>query len=935
MYAKRKLIFLLYLFFINSHIEAVVIKGNDTTNPPFGFTTPIATTTYNTFTGSFIVGLAGSGDLFNISIATRPNFLSAPQFTPVLSATTNLKTNPVEFLALQDQTAVTPVVGVVEQTGASFTTNILSAVRINGTQETATAPLNDATGLPSEGITNLASGGTNFFAPVRPTAGNFGDVGSGISLIGVGDTNVLSLNIRNATTGLPGNQAIALNNTSVQLTGGTAPVTFQGGDALNITPVFYDTVLDRLYIGTQISTGGAAGNIAKSITVGQITQFPANALELTPIAPNSAIDLATAQQQLVAAINNGTVQPLTAIQLSVLHASTGPDYLIVYGGNGTFDTTTNNVWALPVVNSPSQPTIQGTLANKNSPLVQGKFIVPAAAPGDLALTTDSAALVGAQPLTLIPPQQINQLTAQGDTVYVSINLAPSTTNETGLFFSQAVFGPDGKIIRWTPWARALVFHALANTTLPGDTTYNGAVAGFAIDNSTGNIIFTEGTTDKIVDITTFNTGVVLMDLPSQLNQQLCTGSYSVLDLNQATRGFLSTTSSRYALFGGTNKIVFTQTSKAFDETLPNSSQLVITDYSNPANFLVTNLPAPGGSASVLEYSRATNNDNYFFAGTDNGLYVYAQQTGNGFNASQFGDLNLPPFDTARWIKVTSIPGAIIDIKTTGNGNLYIINSTVLSSSPFLQNTVYSIPFQATVQTMFDPSNIRIIAQSGQSIFAMALSFNGIQLIATNNPTGIAPESKEQLILATSQGVYATNASQSPGNGITDALNELMANWQIITPSQTIFFNGVAGINTPIRQTVFPFGLIDDPRQCELFDLGIIEQLSGDGNTGGTMAQIGTFVPSFFISLTNGIVLPPITYFYTDGSRRYFVFKQPQDGPMVNSLGVLPYNNAQFNMTSATILSPTFFNNQRYYWVSLIGDTGYLMLGTGMGVLALS
>ncbi len=257
----------------------------------------------------------------------------------------------------------------------------------------------------------------------------------------------------------------------------------------------------------------------------------------------------------------------------------------------------------------------------------------------------------------------------------------------------------------------------------------------------------------------------------------------MLDLDQSTRGFASNTCSRYALFGGTNIVIFAQVSQSLDVYCPIAimlldPQTVITDYSQPENLVTTKL-SECGAVTVLEYARRDSTTpnpylNYFYAGTQNGLYVFAGPQGTALDVRTFGDLNTLPFTTGSWQLAPNLPGAIVDIKTTGN-MLYVL--TVSSTNAPLQGTLYAIPFLPTISAMFDPTNISILAQTktAPTFFYATVRFLGMQIISTNS-TG----STEQIVLATNQGLFQSSIAggiQQTGVTQTSAAGYQSLRWR--------------------------------------------------------------------------------------------------------------------------------------------------------------
>lgn len=253
--------------------------------------------------------------------------------------------------------------------------------------------------------------------------------------------------------------------------------------------------------------GGNEGDGTMSVVVGTVNEqgqlilnnfFPAAALPNDPILING-------NQSFIVGVRQHVDKPLSlsAAHLKTMHTSTGASYLILNGGNGAITnnaygaegnytismvstvtgTAGNQIWALPLVDvgDPNNPT-QGVLANKNVfNEATHRFEVPVQTTADLTVVTDIAAQVGAGPLPVLgstpisgagagtylteststPPfvTQVDiivgvdtlDLTVVGDTVYVALaNQATSTVNDTGIFYSQALFNEAGAIQQWTP-----------------------------------------------------------------------------------------------------------------------------------------------------------------------------------------------------------------------------------------------------------------------------------------------------------------------------------------------------------------------------------------------------------------------------------------------------------------------------------------------------
>lgn len=961
-------------------LHSLVIIRGDATTFPYEFSAPITATVLQKSTGTFFVGVADPTDdpTFSIAKALRPNFLSTPKFIGI-ATDPNVQGTTIEFLTVSDQqrteenqkkiTCNTMLPFVISaNNGIAFEATQVSVIFDDGSDFTQTTTLNDAFGNTTAGIVQIATSMTrattntprsvksvsDVFAAVRPDTGNFGDDDSGIALMSLACTSTtIIFNTLDAQTGQPGNEAQLLDETSTELKGdsdGDDVIFSDSAEDVNQVALYYDDPFERLYIGVRIETGATQGDIAKSVVVGYVDDD--NALALEPIVSDAAIDPTGIDQIVVIKNSASSIGPnLRANNLGVMHTSAGPSYLIVQGGKGQTNQVGNLIFALPLVDDPSDPEIHGTLADKNAELEDFKFIIPAEDPDDLATADDPAAQVGTGSLPILPSNQISNMAVEGDAVYVSIALPPSPTNDSGILYSQALFADDGRIIDWTPWTKQAspvdLFPQLHEVT--GEVT--SGVSFFAVDASTGNIYIVAPIAEEdLVGITAWTEQVststaLTTTLINELNDVLELGCYSALDLPQSVRGFTGTDAplSRYALFGGVNSVIFTRISQAYDQDI-DSPQIVINDFEDPENFLVTKLPPQAGCVQVLEYSRQTSDEsdtNYFFAGTDNGLFAFANAAGEGFNVDILETLNQPPFTTGRWQKIPEITGSVIDIKSSGLA-LYILTFETSAETP-LKNTLYRVSFEDNLEDMFHPfMNIRILAQTKtEPVFGTTQLFTGIQIIATGDPANVAVTAdKEQLILATNQGLYKSNANQNNANeGIAEADDQNGANWELVQTTTNVMYTGISGIETPIRHTTWPIS-VRDKNNCYSFDASSIEQLSGNGDP--TIADDTgevDFAPIFFnadVDTPAFNTLEPITYFFSDGGRRFFIINPTGISSTRTKLSVIPFDTQTWRVQAPHILKyPALQAIQRFFWVETIGMSGVVLAGTDRGVIGLT
>jgi len=979
--------FLFILLLAQSAYGTLLVQGNAATlNSPvppattatpnpnasiLTFSQPVNARAYDIASGTLYVGLANLTQptpptlantlapalAYAVSKVSRPTDSTNSTFLPIASNAL-LSSGGVVYLTLAPSVNNLPPNLALSLVGTSTTSSLNTVIlcSANGATVQQTASLVDASGAAANGIAQLAANPTFVFAAVQPDGGTFGSPNSGIAVVSFNPINLLS----QQTAAQPGNptiKAALLDPTSPQIAIYSDPTI-----ASDLASLYWDAHLQRLYVGLQLSTTGTAGDGARSVVVGQLNPALQNGtLTLYDFLPNDALTEG-AVNNIVGVLQNSTTSlSLAAANLKTMHTTTGASYLILQGGNGTISTNGslsgtvgNNIWALPLVDvgTPSNAA-QGTLADKNDfNSNTGRFETPATMNSQVTTTTDAAALVGQGPLPVqakTPYWGTSGLTAtttdlstldlvvMGDTVYVSLANPPTSSDDTGVFYSQAMFDGQGKISSWTTWAkRGLPFNP--NPFPKNLPIQNSQVLFVDVDAVTGKVwAVIDGELWQTVVSTGWDSGQFMSPLPQVVNAALSSGCLSVLDLDQSTQGLGQFAAERYALFGGVNTVAFVITSSSTSPTPPfstpasQSPQTVISDFSTPQNFLVTSLPGSSGGVKVLEYSRRLSGEgatNYFFAGTDQGLFVFADSSGNGFDVTQLSTLDVPPFAGGSWKLVPNIAGSVVDIKTSGLA-LYVL--TVQSGPAGSVSTLYSVPFTTNSGTMFAPGNIDIIAQSGVGSLSGTAALYGMQIIsiATN-------ETAEQLALGTNNGLFVS----TNGAGVQAATSQAAAGFTAISPDngKTQYYGSIAGIDTPTPSTVWPVSL-QDPTGLGIYGHSSVFQLSG-GEPGDTIDNFG-FDPVPFnadSSAPQFATLPRTTYFWSDGARRFFIV-QPQGCGPNNSISsrmlVLPYDVVGQNVTTPTDLTDSVLNGiGRIYWVKSIGATGIVMAGTGTGVIAL-
>lgn len=978
MRAHLNLIYISLLLIPHLMWGTAIIKGDSTVANPtiFTFNDPVSAKVFDPFMGTLYVALATSPngtDQYTIAKLPRSTVGAAQNFLPIAPST--LKAKAIDFLALATSPgntspilAVVPVnsQGQLSQTEV-FDLSATGTLTNESISLLSTNTMHEAPGGPISGIAGMTANQNYIFLATSPVGDFFGTNGSGIAVVNI---NLQSL-LLDQVAAVPGDSAIK----SVLLDGTIEQVSI-GTDEPTITPdrvaLHWDYKLQRLYVGLQEITDRTVGDGAKAIVVGSMNSSGLGKLTLTDFVPTGAIDQDDYNKIVI--VERGATGPqptnlnsanLAIAQIRSMHTTTGASYLIVNGGNGIITTNAtdpdgtigNMIFALPLVdvNDPTNPT-QGTLADKNSfDAVNHRFATPATTSAGLTSATDPAALVGAGPLPIQPQTPVSGvgsgiLNTSGaglyhdtldilvvkDAVYVAISTAQSDVDDSGIFYSQAEFNADGSINQWTPWKRIAPFNFFPNIPQPYGTTrfvnVDPVLDKIIGINAFPNLPFDSDQPQGFsVRSTNWQKGIFASPLPQAVSTALPSGCFSVLDLGQTTAGLGPETPDRYALFGGKDTVAFALVTQSLEASPPYDSagvmpdtslppipapEMTITNFSSAQNFLVTSLPSAGG-VKVLEYSRRKTGSgtNFFFAGSNTGLFVFSVG-GSGFDVSTLSTLDQPPFSAGSWQRIDSIPGAVLDIKTSGN-SLYVLTVQLQANGiPLCQ--VFNIPYQTTIAAMFAPGNKAMIAQSGfaapGSDLSMTNYFYALQIM-------IAPNDTEQLMLATNNGLFMSAAS----GGVSTAANQADAVW---TLQRRGFYTGMAGMDVQQPTTVWPISL-EDPTSQKIFNRSSIHQVSQ-----------GAFLPEPFNADNNSApqftALNPISFFWTDGARRLFIMATTGgSGLTPNRMYVLPYDTSEHNVLNPTVISDMVLDSiTRFYWLKQLGGTGLLLAGTNNGVVSL-
>lgn len=460
----------------------------------------------------------------------------------------------------------------------------------------------DANNAVASEIPFLQGVGTKCIAAlVAPNGGDFGQAGSGVILLQKNDLNT-------ALTQMP----IVVGSLDAKAV--PFDVTADGNLAINATvtldtnsTMWWDSKLQRLYIGLNVTGGADETHGARGILVGRFKNVGGvTKLFLDPIAPAAAFTSGSLDE-IVGGIGGQANVEIAFVR--VMHSCQGPSYLIVVGS--AEQQANKRVFALPLVDLSKNPanattwattdTTHGTLAKnilgvpvapttyfenalsgtpqqfsaKNFETAAAKAGDPDTGPdtrvaGDLLLESHEAALVGGgqMPDTF---SEIDGIQVYKDTVFVTFveieddedaDPVQVTKNKSGVFYSQALFDQRGVVKGWTAWQR--VTHPKNEET---------GLSGFGYIPTLGQIFTANGDADtvsisqwgrsaqdKLLGGSTTETEGLIYQLNSEFSDN--GGIFGLFDFPKEHAAFLQTADARVAMMVATGykKVVLALTS---------------------------------------------------------------------------------------------------------------------------------------------------------------------------------------------------------------------------------------------------------------------------------------------------------------------------------------------------------------------------------------
>lgn len=359
--------------------------------------------------------------------------------------------------------------------------------------------IKDSENKESNGILSIAAAPSHFMfaAVIGNDATSFNGPGSGIAIIqiqelkqenGAASFELKQLDAPTKIIAVKSNDEekhSASSNAQIH----AIPITV-GSEALRINhdlanignaiDMVWDSTLNLLYVGFQVTSADQADAGAQAIAVIKCTQ--AGEWKVEPFAPTTIFSLEK-QSTIFGCI--GANSQAKIHKLCLMKNSAELPYLVVLGDNQDIDQKRRVVYALPICARPNEQNESeyGQLAKKatavkvsypdpNNLNEHYKFFEENAITGEDAFTFDDlAAVVGGGALKEGP---IESVFVHHDLVCATVSVADEGCLP-GVFSSRALLDENGSIIGWTAWQR------IGGITDP--------VLGATIQESDGSVVF--------------------------------------------------------------------------------------------------------------------------------------------------------------------------------------------------------------------------------------------------------------------------------------------------------------------------------------------------------------------------------------------------------------------------------------------------------------
>ncbi len=448
---------------------------------------------------------------------------------------------------------------------------------------------------------------------VAQAQGTFGTDNSYISFAATQVTNIATTNKTTSYTSM-------VKQADQEITVSTPVLTASGADvaAIGTSIAMYPsaTTAVNMYVGLDVTANSGSGDQA----VGMFTAVANFAAGSTPasITFSSVMPDAVAGAGLQTPISASEGSRVVVSNITTATTSTGLSYFVTSRSDGT---GRQNVYAMPMVTKGTTSSNNGMVASFDSISitfqiigasyrVQG-FDTTISDANEIDIEASGAVIarlqVGGGPVPLAAGVLIDQLTAQGDAVYVTIQQPFGTLSTPGMFKSQALFDEQGRIMSWSPWQR------VAGT----DDQMLFAVKNKATDAT----MYVSGADSDTIQQTVWNSSTDLATLISAANAAMSPLNGGIQGLIPVSNYTTDLTGFPLVVATGNQAVVIAQTGSinGYDSIQIDSPQNTVT----LDNTLGLNI---GSIVTATFAHNSGSGDNWLFMGGSDGLSVLSDDT---------------------------------------------------------------------------------------------------------------------------------------------------------------------------------------------------------------------------------------------------------------------------------------------------------------------
>lgn len=481
----------------------------------------------------------------------------------------------------------------------------------------------------------------------------------------------------------------------------------------------------QMYVGVDVTTTADVGHRGVAL-------FTATGINAVGDTPGSLTYGSVISGDTVALSTNAT--PVSALSnqriavrnVSTTSTSTGLGYLFVARDNGSGGQ--QSVYAMPMVTMPATNVDFGKIAAFDS--VETVFKISGVVyrtQGFSEVIADASEIniAGSEAVTkrmlvgraAVPIAAgggyIDQLTVQGDSVYITIQEPFAIGTTPGMFKSDALFDETGRIIAWTPWQR---------------------VAGtddqmlFAIKNRvSGATMYVSGANSDTIEQTTWNSNGNFQDLSAKVTSYLpksLGGVQGMIPFPSTTEGFTASPTAKVSMLvsTGNSSVIVAQTGQ-LDE--PTETFQILPQTADSSIILGSSLGLDIGSTVTAAFGSDFAGENWLFVAGDGGLAVLSHADGSGFETLPNDGAALSLIDGDQTCKTLGNFKFVKKIVSDGN-YLY-----VMTNNAVYQILLVSTKFEATTPAALDA--VLVISATELDPYAYCLDMlvdHGVILLGT-------------------------------------------------------------------------------------------------------------------------------------------------------------------------------------------------------------